>query len=222
MKPSCFAFAAMVVLFSGAAAADSVSGVQLPADGDEYSSLVARAAAHDDTVDFRALRMAYLKSRAYQRAQTQWDAESTLRKEMYEAARTVETATTVRQKAEALLSIDYTDMEAHKFLRQSCVVLHDDACADLHHFVEFGLLTSITRSGDGKSCATGWEAVQVGEEYFVLRMLGQTFTRQSLISEGGHSCDAMDVTDDKDVAAIYYFNIDAMMAAETAQFQQGR
>ena len=110
MKPICFAFVVVIALFSGTAAADSAPGVQLPADGDEYSSLVARAAARDATVDFRALRLAYLKSRAYQRAENQPDTVSTLRKEMYDATRSLDSAATVRQKAEALLSIDYTNM----------------------------------------------------------------------------------------------------------------
>ena len=218
MKPICFAFA--IALFSGAAAAESAPGVVLPADGDEYSALVARADAHDTTVDFRALRLAYLKSRAYQRAGNEPDTVSQLRKEMYAATRVPDGAATVRQKAEALLSIDYTNMEAHKLLRQSCAVLHDDACAELHHFVEFGLLTSITQTGDGKSCAKGWEAFQVPEEYVVLRMLGMTATRQSLITEGGHTCDALDVKDENGAASTYFFNIDVMWAAETALFKK--
>ncbi len=219
MKTRCFALAAFVVLFFGAASADTTPGIQLPADGDEYSTLVARAAAHDVTVDFRALRLAHLKSRAHQRGGDEFESESTLRKEMYEASRKIETATMVRQKAEALLSIDYTNMEAHKFLRQACVILHDDACADLHHFVEFGLLTSITKTGDGKSCAKGWEAFQVPEEYFVLAMLGMKVTGQALIHEGGHSCDAMDVTDEQGTAQRFYFTIDVMMEAEAAMFR---
>jgi len=218
MKPICFAFVAAIALFSGAAAADSAPGVALPADGDEYSALVARAAAHDATLDFRALRLAYLKSRAYQRAEP--DMADALRKEMYEATRLPDGAATVRQKAEALLSIDYTNLEAHKLLRQSCALLHDDACAELHHFVEFGLLNSITHPGDGKSCATGWEAFQVREEYVVLRMFGMTVTQQSLITDGGHTCDAMDVKDENGAAHTYFFNIDVMWAAEAALFKK--
>ena len=102
MKTRCFALAAFVVLFFGAASADTTPGIQLPADGDEYSTLVARAAAHDVTVDFRALRLAHLKSRAHQRGGDEFESESALRKEMYEASRKIETATMVRQKAEAL------------------------------------------------------------------------------------------------------------------------
>ncbi len=39
-------------------------------------------------------------------------------------------AATVRRDAEAILSIDFTDMLAQKTLHQSCKLLHDDACDD--------------------------------------------------------------------------------------------
>ena len=71
--------------------------------------------------------------------------------------------------ARRILSVIYIDMDAQKLLRQACTILKDQACADRHHFVEFGLLKSIVTSGDGKSCETGWQAVSIDEEYFVLR-----------------------------------------------------
>jgi hypothetical protein len=202
---------AVALLVCGASALAGT--IQLPNDGDDYSKLVARAEAHDATTDFHALRLAYLTSKAFERAGSQFDAFEKLRKEMMDAA-AAKDSPTVRAKAEALLSIDYTDLWAQKFLRQSCKFLQDEACADLHNFVEFGLLDSITHSGDGRSCATGWEAFQVKEEYFVLAMMGMRPDRQSLIRDGGHVCDAMDVVDDKGASARYYFRIDEMMAAE--------
>ena len=203
---------AALLLCTGAQA----ENIQLPADGDTYSALVAKAAAHDDSVDFRALRVAWLDSKARARA---GDTDQ-LREEMFAAVRDKDGAR-VRDKAEKILSIDYTDLMAHKMLRQACATLKDDACAELHHFVEFGLLNSIIRSGDGKSCATGWEAIQVKEEYFVLGMLGVQFHQQALVTGGGHNCDAMQGTDDKGAGVTYFFNIDVMMADEMKMFQGG-
>jgi Domain of unknown function (DUF4919) len=60
----------------------------------------------------------------------------------------------------------------NKFLRQSCAKLNDDACEKHNHFIEFGLLRSITSSGNGKTCDTAWEVVTIDEEYFILNMLG--------------------------------------------------
>jgi hypothetical protein len=201
------------------AAADDASAadIRLPADGDTYSALVARAAAHDDTVDFQALRYAYLNSAAEHRAANAMNDIAQWQREMMTAAsgQTVDAAT-VRDRAEKILSLDFTDMLAHKYLRQSCELLHDAACADLHHFLEFGLLHSIMQTGDGKTCATGWEATQIKEEYFMLNMLDTRVTMQSLVSDGGHSCDAMHVRDENGAEQVYYFAIDKMMAAEAA------
>lgn len=204
---------AAILTWSGAFAGD----IALPADGDAYSALVAKAAAHDAGTDFRALRFSYLDSKAHGRAGAQLDKSDQLREAMFVAARAQDHAK-VRSNAEQLLAIDYTDLWAHKLLSQSCIALKDEACAELHHFVEFGLLDSIMHSGDGKSCATGWEAVQIGEEYFVLAMMGIKFEQQSLVNAGGHNCDAMQGTAPKGEKVTYFFNIDAMMAAEAKQF----
>jgi len=202
---------ALAAVISGSFAGD----IRLPADGDIYSTQVAKAAAHDPDTDFRALRFGWLDSKARARGGD----DDVLRQEMFTAANAGED-TTVRDKAEQILSIDYTDLWGHKLLRQSCAVLKDDACAELHHFVEFGLLDSIIHSGDGKSCKTGWEAVQVKEEYFVLGMMGIKFERQALVMADGHTCDAMQGTDEKGATVTYYFNIDAMWADEAKMFQK--
>jgi len=47
--------------------------------------------------------------------------------------------------ANKLLSIDYTDMEAHKILRQTYKALGDTANERKHHDIEFGLLNSIVK-----------------------------------------------------------------------------
>ena len=217
MRSNWAAVAALVILVSGAAAAaPRTQNIELPNDGDEYSALVTRAAAHDDSVDFRALRIAYLSSAAFKRAGAAFDKLRDLQSQM-NAAMQSDDAKTVRDKAEQILSLDFTDLYAHKLLRQSCALLHDDVCAELHHFIEFGLLQSITRTGDGKTCATGWEAFQIKEEYFMLAMMDTTFTSQALVSDGGHSCDAMTVRDQSGATLTYYFNIDKMMEAEAGE-----
>jgi uncharacterized protein DUF4919 len=182
--------------------------IVLPDDGDEYSKLVARAAARDKGVDFRALRFAYLKSAAHKRG----DDVMSLKNAMFAAVKDGD-AQRVREAAVKLLSADYIDMYGQKFLRQSCAILHDTDCADQGHFVEFGLLTSVTASGDGKTCKTGWEVVSVGEEYFILSMMDVKVTMQSLVM-GPPSCDAMAVTDAEGKPQTYYFRIDSVLEDE--------
>ena len=199
------------------------SGVQLPNFGDDYSALAARAAAHDESIDFRALRLAFLKSPAYQKVGVATASLAQLNREMVDATHQPVSvgAPIVRQKAEQFLSIDYIDINAHKLLRQSCAALKDDACVEANHFVEFGLLNSIIHSGTGDTCAKGWEVVDIREEYFVLAtVLNTKFQKQSLVSEDGHACDVMAVTDEKGAPRTYYFNVDHVMAALQAELDK--
>ncbi|WP_420573275.1 DUF4919 domain-containing protein [Kordia sp.] len=105
-----------------------------------------------------------------------------------------------------MLSIDYTSMTAHKILRQTYKILGDTVNAQKYKTIQFGLLMSIVKSGDGKSCATGWSVVQVSEEYFILRMLGVELNTQNIDNNGG-ICDRMEVVDKNGEKKVYYFEI---------------
>jgi hypothetical protein len=104
-----------------------------------------------------------------------------------------------------MLSIDYTDMEAHKILHQTYKILEDMPNSKKYHDIEFGLLNSIIKKGDGKTCQTAWPVIQINEEYFILQMLGAKFQRQSVDNTGG-LCDKMEVQTDEGKKT-YYFEI---------------
>ena len=91
-----------------------------------------------------------------------------------------------------MLSIDYTSLIAHKILRQSYKIIGDTANARKYKTIQFGLLNSIARNGDGRSCATAWPVIQLAEEYFMLEMLGAQLKKQSIDKTGG-LCDKMEV-----------------------------
>lgn len=200
-----------------AGAADSqdsgvASRIRLPSGDDEYAKLVRRAALHDESVDFATLRLAYLTSAA---RKTEGDTDA-LRKALFEAVNANDDQR-VLDAAIALVSADYIDMYGHKFLRQVCAKLHDDACAEQGRFVEFGLLRSITDKGDGTTCQTGWPVVTIKEEYFMLDMIGVRLKLQSLVN-GPPSCDVMDTTDDQGHDATYNFRIEAVLKDEQSMF----
>jgi len=176
--------------------------VSIPHDGDTYSLLVARAEQDDQTVDFRALRRAWMDSAARKRRQP----TDELRKAMFEAANARRDAE-VAAKARAILAQDYTDLYAHKFLRQACAAMGDAACAAHEHFVEFGMLKSIVANGDGQSMATAWEVISIPEEHFVIAMMGAQPQEQALLNGGGRMYDRMDVLDDKGAKHSLYFDI---------------
>jgi hypothetical protein len=175
-----------------------------------YENLVSKAEGGDETIDFRALRFAYIESAAYKRARS----DNALRElqERLSIAAKAGAHEQVRSIALQILSIEYINLYGHKFLRQSCAKLNDDGCEKRHHHIEFGLLRSITSSGDGKSCDTAWEVVSLEEEYFILNMLGMKPYQQALINSSKHRCDEMRVTDKNGSEKIYYFNVDAVLA----------
>lgn len=111
----------------------------------------------------------------------------------------------VADTAKKMLSIDYTDMEAHKILRQACHFLGDSVGAEKHHDIEFGLLYSIVKKGDGSTCKTAWPVIQINEEYFILEMRGAKLLRQSIDNSGG-LCDKMEVQTDEGKKT-YYFDV---------------
>lgn len=193
--------------------------IVLPHDNDEYSKLVARAQSGDQTVDFHALRFAFLKSAAHKRGGLLGDSMA-LQKEMYAAVQANDAAK-ARTLAENLISADYINMHGHKVLRQACAILKDQACADREHFIEFGLLNSITHSGDGKTCKTGWEVVTVAEEYFIIAMSGARPQGQALIN-GPPACDQMTVMTEAGGTQVLYFRIDAVLADEASMLSGNR
>jgi len=181
----------------------------------DYAGLVAQAEAGSEAVDFRAMRLAYLKSPAHERARKEAKDLARLQNEMFQAARENDHAR-VGSAARQILAVEYVNLFGQKFLGHSCAALHDDVCAKQHRFVELGLLRSIVSSGDGASCDTSWEVISIQEEYFVLSMRGTKLLQQAPVSGKRHSCDEMKVTDEQGIERTYYFNVDALLADEAA------
>jgi hypothetical protein len=179
---------------------------------------VAQAAAHDPTTDFRALRFAWLDSKARERhPEVSLNADTTAIQEAAQARNNQ----LVRDRTIALLSKEYTNVRAQSYLGVACEILNDTPCTEQATFVGRGLVQSILRSGDGKTCETGWEVAMVREEYDLLRIMGTRPKQQALImgKDGGHSCDAMTVIDREGKETTYYFIIDRVMADEMKMFK---
>ena len=102
-----------------------------------------------------------------------------------------------------LLSIDYTDMMAHKILRQTYKLIGDTTNAAKYKTIQFGLLNSIVKKGDGNTCSTASPVMQIEEEYFILEMVGAKLKKQSIVNDGG-LCDKMEVKVDGK-RKTYYF-----------------
>ena len=191
--------------------------IVIPADTDAYAAMVRKAESGELALDYRAMRLAYIQSGAFLRAQERTEEFNRLKKELI-AARNASNAKGIQEAARRIMSIVYIDLGAQKLLRQSCAVLNDSACAARYHDVEFGLLKSITASGDGKSCATGWEVVSIAEEHFMLEILGLKFKGQQGPGDYG-LCDKMTVVDEAGETRAVFFNVQAIFAGYQRLFK---
>ncbi len=211
--------AAIAVLALAVAHAATAQGITLPHDDDAFSRLVARAEANDASVDFRALRFAWLDSAARKRA-PDTRALAVQIGDIVRASGSADPAALkagarkVKALAEQIISGDYADIGGHKFRRQACHILADAACEQHEHFVEFGLLTSITNGKDGKTPRTAWEVASVDEEYFIMGVEGWRPALQSLVKIGERLYDKLDVVDVSGGKLTLYFDITVMFPKE--------
>ena len=180
------------------------STVIVPAFGDKYSSFVKQLEAGQTDINYREFRQSFLDSEQFGNAAKQKPDLGTLRKQMHALMQQSKYAQIIAV-AKQMLSLDYTDMEAHKILQQTYKILGDTANRNKYHDIEFGLLNSIVKNGDGKTCHTAWPVVQITEEYFILQMLGAKLLRQSVDNAGG-LCDKMEVQTN-DGNKTYYFEV---------------
>jgi len=208
VKVGSFSSAGMVLcltlLIMPSAAIAEVAEVKVPAWNDDYSVFVKNLEAGKTDIDYRRFRESFVESKQFQVA-------NLARAQIDELRTSIQTLiqeekySDLIDVAKRILSIDYTDMDAHKILRQTYKILGDSGDEEKYHDIEIGLLKSIVRNGDGKTCGTAWPVVQVKEEYFILRMLGAKLKNQRIDSNGG-LCDRMEVeTEDGD--AVYYFDV---------------
>ena len=173
------------------------------------STLLERAKAGEVSpkrINYEALRLNC--------ARTSWylDRDETkineLSSEMWKAAMKVEPER-VQRAAEAILELNYLDMQAHKFLSEALSGMKKDTAeARRHREFELGLLRALARSGSGKSCEEGQVVLDVEEEYFVFRVMGWTPAGQTLVEEEGHRCDRMKYRDGKGETRTIYFDVD--------------
>jgi hypothetical protein len=178
--------------------------ISLPTFGDEYLRLVAKLESGDTSIDYAAFRDSFLHSKQFEVARSRHEDLRRLRASVPDLIQKSQYPEMIRTM-KAILGIDYTDIRAHKYLQQTYKIIGDEAKQRKYHDIEFGLLNSIVRNGDGRSCPTAWPVVQIEEEYFILDMLGVKLRAQSIDNQNG-LCDKMDVSRDGHDAT-YYFDV---------------
>jgi Domain of unknown function (DUF4919) len=179
--------------------------VVIPTFADKYSQTVKQLEAGVTDINYKEFRESFIQSEQFKVASAKSTEFSNLKKEMrLQIKEKKYNGLVVTTKK--MLSIDYTSMIAHKILRQTYKILDDSINSAKYKAIQFGLLTSITKSGDGKTCATGWPVIQIDEEYFILEMLGANLLSQGLDNSGG-ICDRMEVKTEEGENKTYYFEV---------------
>lgn len=185
--------------------AQSNNDVVVPAFAYKYSDFIKQLEAGQTDINYKEFRESFIESEQFKIAAKKSKEFEGLKKEMYLLMdkKKYQEIITVTKK---MLSIDYTSMIAHKILRQTFQIIDDTVNAAKYKTIQFGLLNSIVKNGDGKTCATAWPVIQIEEEYFILQMLGANLMTQSTDYTDG-ICDKMDVKTEEGDRKTYYFEI---------------
>lgn len=184
------------------------SQIIIPPFNDKYSKYVKDLENGHTDIDFVDFRASFLDSKQYGKKDNRYDS---LKKAVHTNTQN-KNYQEVLTLTQAMLSIDYTSMFAHKFLRQTYKILGDSTNARKYHNIEFGLLHSIIDKGNGKSYETAWPVTQVEEEYFILNMLGINFRSQTLVDTNGYICDKMEGIDENNQTQVFYFDVKKVFA----------
>jgi Domain of unknown function (DUF4919) len=180
-----------------------------PNYNDKYSKYVNQLEAGDLNIDYTDFRNSFVESKQFRRKGGNYDS---LKKQVFSEIKNKNYSEVITLTKE-MLSIDYTSMFAHKYLQQSYKILGDTINQKKYHEIEFGLLNSIIKSGDGKTCETGWHVTQIEEEYFILNIIGVQVKSQNISTSGQNACDKMIVSTENGEQT-YYFEANLVFKAE--------
>jgi len=184
-------------------------GVAAEQDDIVYRTLVQRVRTGDFTVDFRSLRLACIKSSHC--------APRGTRDELAALGQAVKNnqAKSVVEIAERLVEKGFVNIEAHASSIKPYTDLNNPAKAKFHRDVVTALVRSIFETGDGKAKESAFEVICDREEYFVLGVLGLSYSDPAVsvnraIGEGTHRYDRWVVQNPKTgQTVVVFFNIDA-------------
>ena len=190
--------------------------VTIPNFNDKYSNYVKQLESGETDIDYADFRNSFLESKQFSNKHRQ--VYDSLKKEVYNKIKD-KNYNEVINLTKAMLSIDYTSMFAHMYLQKTYNILGDTLNRNKYHDIEFGLINSIVKSGDGETCATGWHVTQIEEEYFIINVvLGADFQNQSISNGGKNACDKMVVKTDEGQAKTYYFEANKVFEMEQKAF----
>jgi hypothetical protein len=179
-----------------------------------YRALVQRVEGGDLAVDFRALRLACIKSSQCEPRGTKADLAA-----MNRAVSDREYDKIVGTGAR-LISQGFVNIEAHATLVGAYTALHDSVKAKFHLDVTTGLLRSILNSGDGKTKESAFVVICDREEYETLSALGLPYLGPEIsfttVEDDGHHYDRWQLPQPKTgQTVVLFFNTDAFSSTKS-------
>lgn len=158
---------------------------------------------------YTALRMAYAAQPGFS---SYWNVEPE-RQAIFTAIRSKDFPKAIALSKPWLEKVP-VDAEVH-YLRGHFLKKAGDIPGSMHHFHCFyGLMRSITSTGDGKSPKTAWKVISVSEEYALLNEFDAELIDQSLAD----SCDKMHVRLPDGTETDYYFDVSISLAGTFGSF----
>jgi uncharacterized protein DUF4919 len=163
-----------------------------------YAELVEKAKSGDPTLDFAALRFAFLdapgghkdgffNSRQFSTLFQQKDYEKVL------------------QTANDYLAQDFVDLRSHFYAGAALHALGREAESQKESALAKGLAKSILDSGDGKTQKTAYVVISTSEEYAILEWLGIHANSQSLLmGKDGAAWDVLAGTRGNEAMNVYF------------------
>jgi hypothetical protein len=176
--------------------------VAVPNFNDKYSDYVQKLESGATNIDYKSFRFSFIESKQFILAHEQLSILDSLKRDMYDQMSKSDYQKIIKVTKE-MLSIDYTSLIAHKILRQTYRIIGDSINAKKYKAIQFGLLRSITDNGNGKSCETAWQVIQIEEEYFILNMLDAKLLKQSICNKKGFY-DKLEVNTDEGNKTYYF------------------
>lgn len=194
----------ILLISNGLAIGQNNPKVEIPRFKDKYSKYVKNLEEGKTDIDYQDFRFSFIESEQFIIANKNSIKLDNLGREMYKQIYRNNHEKVIKT-AKQMLSMDYTNMSVHKILRETYELIGDRDNAEKYKTIQFGLLNSIVRNGDGKTCKTGWPVIQVSEEYFILNMMQAKIKKQSLVVKDG-TCDKI-VAKENGKKKTYYFDV---------------
>ena len=179
-----------------------------------FVRLLEAARKDPSKTDWKALRLAYSKTKQYNPDAERVDPEPILQ-ELKNG-----------ERAAAFVAVDrmmaghWVDPEAHLYAADASERVKDKSREDLHVAFARGLHSALISSGDGRSFETAYHVLFIAEEYYILDgVVRLKHTGQALTVHEGHYFDIHTVETQGGDTVKIYFNIDIPWHARKVRVQ---